>query len=177
MRYPIAHTLASAAAWAHARAGFGKFLVELQAAQANHGVAIGWHRLIEPHVEEGKLVRLTDLQLPAPADTTWPGTATESSPPRPHVCGLGYRTLQPKSGNSSQRVARDSRPSNSQFNASASSTGCTRDDPSRPRLVEAVAPFSEPYPPKARHWEPAQTFGETSQDAAITSRSMAQMRI
>lgn len=45
---------------------FGKFTVALLAAQANQGVAVGWHRLIRPLIEEGKLVRLTDLVMPAP---------------------------------------------------------------------------------------------------------------
>jgi DNA-binding transcriptional LysR family regulator len=52
---------------------FGKFFVALQAAQANQGVALGWHRLVRPLIEEGKLVKLTDLQLPAPGGyyLTW----------------------------------------------------------------------------------------------------------
>lgn len=44
---------------------FGKFTVALLAAQANQGVALGWDRLVRPLIEEGKLVRFTDLVLPA----------------------------------------------------------------------------------------------------------------
>ncbi|MCV3243958.1 DNA-binding transcriptional LysR family regulator [Mesorhizobium robiniae] len=52
---------------------FGKFSATMQAAQADQGVAIGWHRLIHPLVTAGKLVRLTDLRLPAPGNfyLTW----------------------------------------------------------------------------------------------------------
>ncbi|MER9832768.1 LysR substrate-binding domain-containing protein [Mesorhizobium sp. M0134] len=52
---------------------FGKFSVTLQAAQADQGVAVGWHRLVLPLIEEGKLVRITDLELPAPGGyyLTW----------------------------------------------------------------------------------------------------------
>ena len=52
---------------------FGKFSVALQAAQADQGVAVGWHRLVRPLIAEGKLVRLTDLEMPAPGGyyLTW----------------------------------------------------------------------------------------------------------
>ncbi|MER8602012.1 LysR substrate-binding domain-containing protein [Mesorhizobium sp. M1339] len=42
---------------------FSKFFVALQAAQAEQGVAVGWHRLVRTLVEAGKLVRITDLKL------------------------------------------------------------------------------------------------------------------
>jgi DNA-binding transcriptional LysR family regulator len=45
---------------------FGKFNVALQAAQADQGVAVGWHKLVKSLVAEGKLVRFTDLEIPAP---------------------------------------------------------------------------------------------------------------
>ncbi|MER9915311.1 LysR substrate-binding domain-containing protein [Mesorhizobium sp. M0050] len=44
---------------------FSKFFVALQAAQADQGVAVGWHRLLRTSVEAGKLVRTTDLELDA----------------------------------------------------------------------------------------------------------------
>jgi DNA-binding transcriptional LysR family regulator len=52
---------------------FGKFSVALQAAQADQGVAVGWHRLVRHLIAEGRLVRLTDLELPAPGGyyLTW----------------------------------------------------------------------------------------------------------
>lgn len=45
---------------------FGKFSVALQAAQADQGVAVGWDRLVRHLIRQRKLVRLTDLQMPAP---------------------------------------------------------------------------------------------------------------
>ncbi|TGQ18987.1 LysR substrate-binding domain-containing protein [Mesorhizobium sp. M00.F.Ca.ET.217.01.1.1] len=52
---------------------FGKFFVALQAAQADQGIAVGWHRLVKAQIDEGKLVRLTYLELPAPGGyyLTW----------------------------------------------------------------------------------------------------------
>ena len=52
---------------------FGKFSVVLQAAQADQGVAVGWHRLVRQLIKERKLVRLTDVELPAPGGyyLTW----------------------------------------------------------------------------------------------------------
>ncbi|MDX8442427.1 LysR substrate-binding domain-containing protein [Mesorhizobium australafricanum] len=59
---------------------FGKFFVTLQAAQADQGVAVGWHRLVRPLIEEGKLVRITDLELAAPGGyyLTWNDNRTLS---------------------------------------------------------------------------------------------------
>ncbi|MEZ2127841.1 MULTISPECIES: LysR substrate-binding domain-containing protein [unclassified Sinorhizobium] len=45
---------------------FGKFNVAVQAAMAGQGVAVGWDRLIRAFIDEGRLVRLTDLMIPAP---------------------------------------------------------------------------------------------------------------
>jgi DNA-binding transcriptional LysR family regulator len=52
---------------------FGKFSVALQAAQADQGIAVGWHRLVRHMLRDGKLVRLTDLEMPAPGGyyLTW----------------------------------------------------------------------------------------------------------
>ena len=52
---------------------FSKFSVAIQAAQADRGVAVGWHRLIGHIVRDGKLVKLTDLEMPAPGGyyLTW----------------------------------------------------------------------------------------------------------
>lgn len=45
---------------------FSKYSVVLQAAMADQGVALGWDRLVHDMISEGKLVRLTDLTVPAP---------------------------------------------------------------------------------------------------------------
>jgi LysR family glycine cleavage system transcriptional activator len=52
---------------------FSRFGVAILAAQADQGVAVGWHRLVRHLLREGKLVRLTDLEIPAPGGyyLTW----------------------------------------------------------------------------------------------------------
>ncbi|MER8760478.1 LysR substrate-binding domain-containing protein [Mesorhizobium sp. M0976] len=52
---------------------FGKFFVALQAVQADQGIAVGWHRLVRHLIEEGKLVKITDLEVAAPGGyyLTW----------------------------------------------------------------------------------------------------------
>ncbi|RJT26720.1 LysR family transcriptional regulator [Mesorhizobium waimense] len=45
---------------------FNRHFMTVQAAQANQGVALGWHRLAHPLITEGKLCRITDVELPAP---------------------------------------------------------------------------------------------------------------
>jgi DNA-binding transcriptional LysR family regulator len=52
---------------------FSKFAVAIQAAQADQGIAVGWHRLCRHLLRDGKLVRLTDLEMPAPGGyyLTW----------------------------------------------------------------------------------------------------------
>jgi DNA-binding transcriptional LysR family regulator len=59
---------------------FGKFFVAMQAAQADQGAAVGWHRLVKSQIDEGKLVRLTDLELAAPGGyyLTWNDNRTLS---------------------------------------------------------------------------------------------------
>lgn len=42
------------------------FAMTLQAAQEGQGLAMGWHRLVDPLIKSGKLVRFTDLTMPAP---------------------------------------------------------------------------------------------------------------
>jgi DNA-binding transcriptional LysR family regulator len=55
---------------------FGKFSVALQAAMADQGLVVGWHRLVGPLVKKGDLVRFTDLVVPAPGAyyLTWNST-------------------------------------------------------------------------------------------------------
>lgn len=52
---------------------FGKFSVALQAAQADQGLAVGWSRLVRDHVADGRLVKFSDLEVPAPGGyyLTW----------------------------------------------------------------------------------------------------------
>ncbi|MDE0706038.1 MAG: LysR substrate-binding domain-containing protein [Rhodospirillaceae bacterium] len=54
-------------------ARFGIYPAVVRAAEDNRGVALGWNRLVEPNVEAGRLVRFTDLAIPAPGSyyLTW----------------------------------------------------------------------------------------------------------
>jgi DNA-binding transcriptional LysR family regulator len=60
---------------------FGKFSVALQAAMADQGVVIGWHRIVAPLIEEGKLVRYSELVMQPPGGyyLTWNTGRTLSS--------------------------------------------------------------------------------------------------
>jgi DNA-binding transcriptional LysR family regulator len=52
---------------------FNNYAVALQAAQDGQGVALGWGRLVEPLIREGRLVRLSDAEIQAPGvfQITW----------------------------------------------------------------------------------------------------------
>jgi DNA-binding transcriptional LysR family regulator len=52
---------------------FGKFSVALQAAMADQGLVIGWHRIVDPLIREGRLVRFSDLVMQPPGGyyLTW----------------------------------------------------------------------------------------------------------
>lgn len=51
----------------------GYISLAMQAAAADQGVAIGWHRMITPMLARGELIRLTDLIFAAPGTyyLTW----------------------------------------------------------------------------------------------------------
>ncbi len=45
---------------------FTNYLIALQAAENNQGISLGWHSLVGPLVESGKLVRIGEWKIPAP---------------------------------------------------------------------------------------------------------------
>lgn len=45
---------------------FNSYVIAMQAARSGQGVALGWSVLVEPLIEAGTLVRLTDLEIVAP---------------------------------------------------------------------------------------------------------------
>ncbi len=45
---------------------FNNYFIALQAAQDNQGVVLGWNSLVKPLVDSGRLVRLSNLAIPAP---------------------------------------------------------------------------------------------------------------
>ena len=49
------------------------FFVTLQASQDDQGLAVGWHQLVHPLIDQGKLVRFTEATMPAPGSyyLTW----------------------------------------------------------------------------------------------------------
>ncbi|RUM06759.1 LysR substrate-binding domain-containing protein [Rhizobium chutanense] len=67
----------------HASSGrrFGKFSVALQAAMADQGLVVGWHRMVAPLVEKGDLVRFTDLVVPDPGAYYLTWNSTRKLPP------------------------------------------------------------------------------------------------
>lgn len=52
---------------------FNNYVVALQAAEENQGVALGWHSQVEPLIKQNKLVRLGDMETKAPGSyyLTW----------------------------------------------------------------------------------------------------------
>lgn len=54
---------------------FNNYAIALQAAQDDQGIALGWHSLVAPLIAAGKLVRLWDVEVPAPGAyyVTWDG--------------------------------------------------------------------------------------------------------
>jgi DNA-binding transcriptional LysR family regulator len=45
---------------------FGKYSLMLAAAESNQGLALGWHSLVGPLIQQGRLVRITDLSMRDP---------------------------------------------------------------------------------------------------------------
>lgn len=45
---------------------FAKYIVLLAAAEANQGLALGWDAMVRPLIDQGKLVRFSNLSLPDP---------------------------------------------------------------------------------------------------------------
>lgn len=62
---------------------FGTLGVVLRACEEDQGVAVGWHRLVRPLIEEGRIVPFTNLRIPAPGSyyLSW----NASRPPRDAV--------------------------------------------------------------------------------------------
>lgn len=52
---------------------FNNYVVALQAAEENHGVALGWHSMVDALIQRGKLLRLGEAEIPAPGSfyITW----------------------------------------------------------------------------------------------------------
>lgn len=59
---------------------FNNYVVALQAAEENQGVALGWHSQVDTLIKQNKLVRLGDLEMKAPGSyyLTWDNNRTLS---------------------------------------------------------------------------------------------------
>ena len=69
----IGTELLKRAAISHGRLGgrrFSSLAVTFRAAQDDQGVALGWHQLVHPLINDKRLVRFTDLVQPAPWKVT-----------------------------------------------------------------------------------------------------------
>jgi DNA-binding transcriptional LysR family regulator len=55
---------------------FNNYVVALQAAEENQGIVLGWHSQVEALIRSGKLVRIGDMEIPAPGSfyLTWDET-------------------------------------------------------------------------------------------------------
>lgn len=60
----------------------GAYSVLLTAAEANRGLALGWHSLVKPLIDQGRLVRFSELAMRDPVGFClgWNGRKTLSSP-------------------------------------------------------------------------------------------------
>jgi DNA-binding transcriptional LysR family regulator len=55
---------------------FNNYVVALQAAEENQGIVLGWHSQVEALIDSGKLVRIGEMEIPAPGSfyLTWDET-------------------------------------------------------------------------------------------------------
>lgn len=60
---------------------FTNYVIALQAAQDNQGVALGWEHLVSPLLAKGRLVRMGDWEVKAPGAfyITWPNVRPQDS--------------------------------------------------------------------------------------------------
>jgi len=51
-------------------------VVALQAAEENQGIVLGWHSQVEALIQSGRLVRISEMETPAPGSfyLTWDET-------------------------------------------------------------------------------------------------------
>lgn len=86
---------------------FGKFSVALQAAMADQGIVIGWHRMVQPMIEAGHLVRFTDLVIPSPGAYYLTWNTTRELSPAANVLGDWVRTIAETERNAAPPVDAD----------------------------------------------------------------------
>lgn len=80
---------------------FNNYVIALQAAEENHGVALGWHSMVEPMILSNRLVRLGKMEIQAPGSfyVTWNVNrplSKESDLLRAWLLGISDRSIQRK---------------------------------------------------------------------------------
>ena len=55
---------------------FNNYVVALQAAEENQGIVLGWHSQVEALIQSARLVRISEMEIPAPGSfyLTWDAT-------------------------------------------------------------------------------------------------------
>lgn len=80
---------------------FNNYVIALQAAEEGHGVALGWHSMVEPIILNDKLVRLGKMEIQAPGSfyVTWDVNrplSKEADLLRTWLLGISDRSIQRK---------------------------------------------------------------------------------
>ena len=84
---------------------FNNYVVALQAAEENQGIVLGWHSQVEAMIRGGKLVRIGEMEIPAPGAfyITWDETRSLSEAAerlRDWLITAGRTFTEPRSENS-----------------------------------------------------------------------------
>ncbi|MBT8433845.1 MAG: LysR family transcriptional regulator [Gammaproteobacteria bacterium] len=82
---------------------FNNYVVALQAAEENQGIVLGWHSQVEALIKNAKLVRIGEMEIPAPASfyLTWDETRPLSEAAqrlRDWLVAVGQEFTEPQGG-------------------------------------------------------------------------------
>jgi LysR family glycine cleavage system transcriptional activator len=82
---------------------FNNYVVALQAAEENQGIVLGWHSQVEALIQSGKLVRISEVEIPAPGSfyLTWDETRPLSEAAqrlRDWLVAVGQEFTEPQDG-------------------------------------------------------------------------------
>ena len=82
---------------------FNNYVVALQAAEENQGIVLGWHSQVEALIQAGRLVRISEMETPAPGSfyLTWDETRPLSEAAqrlRDWLVAVGQEFTEPQGG-------------------------------------------------------------------------------
>jgi len=82
---------------------FNNYVVALQAAEENQGIVLGWHSQVGALIQSGKLVRISEMEIPAPGSfyLTWDETRPLSEAAqrlRDWLVAVGQEFTEPPEG-------------------------------------------------------------------------------